>query len=73
MHNEFCRLAVRTLQSVNKLHKVVSSYRCGRQSSSTTAGFCKEAEWLTATGTVQECILLSIGESLAELVNDVVF
>ena len=71
MHDEPGGLPVRTLQGIDKLHDVIGINARRGESRSPTAGFRKKPQRLTASGAVQECILFRIGQSLAELVDDV--
>nr|DAM98148.1 MAG TPA: hypothetical protein [Caudoviricetes sp.] len=72
VQDELGVLAVRALQCIDQLHDVVGSQSSDSGCDSPATSFSEEPQRLADTGTVEEGILLSIGECLTELSDDVV-
>ena len=74
IHDKRSVLTVRTLQSIYKRKDVIGFHsRRKRTGKLTAACFGKQTEGLAYTGAVEESVLFSIGESLAELFDDIAF
>ena len=71
--NKGCTLAVWTLQGVHQIDNIISRDICRRSGSVVLTAICgvKNAHRLALAISIQESILFSIGQSLAELVNDI--
>jgi len=73
VHDERGRLAVGTLQCMDEGDEIIAlECRSQRFCHMTATGLRKQTEGLTDTGTVEECVLLGIGECLAELGENVI-